>query len=285
MEVEILTDSTSYIPKGILNKLGINMVSLNIIFEDKSYKESDMENEDFYNIMQEKGIPTSSQPSINDMYDQMKRVVEKGNSLLCIFLSSHMSGTFSTANMVKDMILEEYKDAKIDILDSESNSMQLGFAVIVAARAAKEGKKLEQVKKIAEDNIKRSRFLFIPDNLEYLRKGGRIGGASSLIGNIFKIIPILTVENGKTTVLTKIRTKKKALLTLVDKMIEDVSKFGIGEIVVHHINCKDEAVKLAYIIKEKINIDIDICDIGPVIGMHVGPRAMGIVYYTKKDMK
>lgn len=285
MAVEILTDSTSYIPKGILNKLSINMVSLNIIFDDKSYKERDMENEDFYNIMDERGIPTSSQPSVNDMYDQMKKVVEKGNSLLCIFLSSHMSGTFSTANMVKDMILEEYKDANIDILDSKSNSMQLGFAVIVAARAAKEGKELEQVKKIAEDNMRRSKFLFIPDNLEYLRKGGRIGGASSIIGNVLKIIPILTVEDGKTTVLTKIRTKKKALLTLVDNMVHDVNIYGIGEVVIHHINCKDEAIKLAHIIKEKINIDIDICDIGPVIGMHVGPKAMGIVYYTKRDMK
>ncbi|SUY46127.1 degV family protein [Clostridium putrefaciens] len=285
MAVEILTDSTSYIPKGILNKLSINMVSLNIIFDDKSYKERDMENEDFYNIMDERGIPTSSQPSVNDMYDQMKKVVENGNSLLCIFLSSHMSGTFSTANMVKDMILEEYKDANIDILDSKSNSMQLGFAVIVAARAAKEGKELEQVKKIAEDNMRRSKFLFIPDNLEYLRKGGRIGGASSIIGNVLKIIPILTVEDGKTTVLTKIRTKKKALLTLVDNMVHDVNIYGIGEVVIHHINCKDEAIKLAHIIKEKINIDIDICDIGPVIGMHVGPKAMGIVYYTKRDMK
>lgn len=285
MAVEILTDSTSYIPKDILNKLGINIVSLNILFEDKSFKESHMKNEEFYNIMEEKGIPTSSQPSIHDIYKQMKKVVEKGNSLLCIFLSSYMSGTFSTANMVKDMILGEYKDAKIDILDSKSNSMQLGFAAIVAARAAKDGKELKEIKKIAEDNIKRSKFLFIPDNLEYLRKGGRIGGASSLIGNVLKIIPILTVKNGKTTVLTKIRTKKKALLTLVDKMIEDTNRYGIGEVVVHHINCKDEANKLVNIIKEKINIDINICDIGPVIGMHVGPKSMGIVYYTKEDME
>jgi DegV family protein with EDD domain len=103
----------------------------------------------------------------------------------CVFLSSDMSGTFSTGQLVKKMVLKKYEDAKIEIIDSRSNCMQLGFAVIQAARAAKAGKKLEQVKEAALENIKKSRFLFIPDTLEYLKKGGRIGGASALIGSIF----------------------------------------------------------------------------------------------------
>lgn len=285
MGVKVLTDSTSYIKEDIRRKFDIRTVSLNVTFNNKSFKETDMNNESFYEKMKKEGIPTSSQPSVDDLHKAMEAVVENGDSLLCIFLSSDMSGTFSTAHMVKDMILEKYENAEIEILDSRSNCMQLGFAAIVAARAAMEGKTLEQVKEIAEENIKRSRFLFIPDNLEYLRKGGRIGGASALIGNFLKIIPILTVENGKTTVLTKIRTKKKAIETMVDKMLQDVNEHGLGEIVVHHINCMDEVVELANKLKEILNMNVSICDIGPVIGLHVGPGAIGVAYYTKSNLR
>jgi DegV family protein with EDD domain len=181
--------------------------------------------------------------------------------------------------------LEEYKDGKIEILDSRVNCMQLGFAVIVAARAAREGKDIEEVKRIAEGNLRRSRFLFIPDNLEYLRKGGRIGGASALIGNLLKIVPILTVEDGKTSIVTKVRTKKKAVAEMIDRLILDVEQYGLGEIVIHHINCYEEAKELKNTIMHRININIDICDIGPIIGLHVGPGAIGIAYYTEKNIR
>ncbi|HBV87922.1 MAG TPA: fatty acid-binding protein DegV [Desulfosporosinus sp.] len=285
MAVQILTDSTSYLQEGIRKELNIRMVSLNLSFGNDSIREMDIDNKTFYTMMAEKGIPTSSQPSVGEMYQEMKSAVEMGDSLCCIFLSSDMSGTLSTAQTVRDMILEKYENAKIEIIDSRSNCMQLGFAVVLAARAAKAGKTLEQVKEAALETIKRSRFLFIPENLEYLKKGGRIGGASALIGNLFKIIPILTVEDGKTNVLMKVRTKKNAILAMVDKMLQDIKIYGVGEIVVLHINCQNEANDLAKLITETINIPIDIMDIGPVIGLHVGPGAIAIAYYTEKPMR
>jgi len=110
-------------------------------------------------------------------------------------------------------------------------------------------------------------------------------GASALIGNLFKIIPILTVENGKTTILMKVRTKKNAVLAMTDKMLQDISNYDLGEIVVLHINCLDEAKELAKMIKEKLKVNIDIMDIGPVIGLHVGPGTIAIAYYTLKAMR
>lgn len=285
MSVQILTDSTSCMDEGLRKKYGIRILSLSVSFEDESFKETEISNDVFYKKMEEKGIPKSSQPSIDDMVKEMKSVVSAGDSLLCIFISSKMSGTYSTAHVAKDIVLEEYKDAKIEIVDSGDNCMQLGYAAVSAAKAAVEGKSLEEVKLAAEENLKKSRFLFIPENLVYLRKGGRIGGASALIGNILKIIPILTVENGVTTVYAKVRTKKKAVAAMVNKMIEDIKNFGIGEVVIHHINCYDEAKELADIILEKFNIKPLICDIGPVIGLHVGPGSIGIVYYTKEDLR
>lgn len=284
MSVKIITDSTSYIEREVLNDLDIGVISLYVSFPDRSIREVDIENQEFYEILKDQGIPLSSQPTQGELYASMVDVVSKGHDLLCILLSSDMSGTYSSACSVREQVLEEYKDAKIHILDSRSNSMQLGFAAIVAARAAKEGKPLEEVIRIAEDNIKRSRFLFIPENLEYLKKGGRIGGGSALIGNILKIIPILTVEDGQTAVLKTVRTKARAIKAMLEKMLEDNLKSAIEEVVVHHINCYEQAAQLAGKIKESLTIDVPIVDIGPVIGLHVGPGAIGIVYYTKDEI-
>lgn len=285
MAVQILTDSTSYLRESTRKELNISMVSLNLSFGNDCMREIDIDNETFYPMMANRGIPTSSQPSIGDMYHEMKSSIDIGNSLCCIFLSSDMSGTLSSAQIAKKMVLESYENAQIEIIDSRSNCMQLGFAVIQAARAAKAGKPLEQVKEAALENIRRSRFLFIPENLEYLKKGGRIGGASALIGNLFKIIPILTVEDGKTTILKKVRTKNNAVITMVDKMRQDINIYGLGEIAVLHINCQNEAKELAKLIRKNLEVDIDVMDIGPVIGLHVGPGAIAIAYYTEKAMR
>jgi DegV family protein with EDD domain len=285
MGVQILTDSTSYLREDIRKELKIRMVSLNLSFGNDSMREIDIDNDRFYKMMALKGIPTSSQPSVGELYNEMTNVVAMGDSLCCIFLSSDMSGTFSTGQIAKEMVLEKYENAMIEIVDSRSNCMQLGFAVVMAARSAKAGKTLEQVKEAALENIKRSRFLFIPENLQYLKKGGRIGGASALIGNLFKIIPILTVEDGKTSILMKVRTKKNAVLAMVDKMLQDISKNGLGEIVVEHIDCLDEAKELTNMIKDKLKVTVDIMDIGPVIGLHVGPGTISIAYYTLKAMR
>ncbi|MGO1468626.1 MAG: DegV family protein [Tissierella sp.] len=285
MSVKIMTDSTSYIEEDIRKNLGIKILSLYISFQEDSIKETEIKNEVFYEMMEEKGIPLSSQPTLGEIYKAMVDVVSKGDNLLCIFLSSDMSGTYNSTCKVKEQVLKEYPDSKICILDSRSNSMQLGFAAIVAARAARDGKDIDEVKKIAQENVKRSRFIFIPDNLKYLKKGGRIGGAGALIGNILKIIPILTVKDGETRVLKTVRTKNKAVKEMIDKVVEDDKKYNIKEIIVHHINCYDEAKELVDKLKEKLNKDISIIDIGPVIGMHVGPGAIGIAYYTEDEIE
>lgn len=281
-----MTDSTSYIDKGTIEELDISILPLYISFKNESIKETEISNDVFYKRMErEEDIPVSSQPSIGELYMEMESIVKGGDDLLCIFLSSEMSGTYANACKVRDKVLEKYNNAKIDIIDSRSNSMQLGFAVTAAARAAKEGKPIEEIRSIAEANIKRSRFLFIPDNLTFLQKGGRIGGAGALIGNILKVIPVLIVKDGKTAILKTVRTKARAVKSMVDKMLQDNLDYGIEEIIVHHINCYDQAKELSNNLREKLKLDnVGIADIGPVIGLHVGPGAIGIVYYTNKEI-
>lgn len=285
MTVKILTDSTSYLSKEIQSALNIRMVSLNLSFGNESMREIDIDNDSFFKQMAEKGIPTSSQPSVGDIYNEMLHVIEAGDPICCIFLSSEMSGTYSTALLAKEMVLEKHQNAEIEVIDSRSNCMQLGFPVLLAAKSAQAGGTINQVKVAAMENIKKSRFLFIPNNLEYLKKGGRIGGASALIGNLFKIIPILTVENGKTSILMKIRTKKNAVEAMLDVMFQNIQEYGLGEVVVQHIHNIDEAKELADKIGEKLKIHVPIADIGPVIGLHVGPGTIAVTYYTERDLR
>ena len=281
MSIRIIADSTCYLPQEYINKYKVSIASLNVLINDKSYRETDLSNDWFYNEMaKSQTIPTSSQPSIEELYSTVESLVKDDHDIVGIFLSSDMSGTFSTSNLVKNMILENYPNAKIVMLDSRSNCMQSGFAVLEAAKAASENKSLDEVVSIAKNVIENSKFIFVPDTLDYLKKGGRIGGAAALFGSLLQIKPILTVEDGKTTVFTKVRTKKKAIDRIVNTVLEQNLKTPIKGIIVHHINCESEGQELADRLKSKLGLDnVKIQSIGPIIGLHVGPGSIGVAYH------
>ena len=282
MAIKIVTDSTSYIPEEFINKYDISVVSLNVIMNGESIREVDLDNETFYSKMEESTeIPSSSQPSPDEIYNTFENIIKEGNSIVGIFISSDMSGTVSSANLIKNMLLEKYPTAHIEIVDSRSNCMQMGYVAIEAAKAAAAGKSMEAVLDVCTSVINNSRFLFTPDTLDYLKKGGRIGGASALLGTLFQIKPILTVCDGKTTVFTKVRTKKKAVDTLVTTLVNDLQGKELGGVIVHHINCQDEGLSLAAKIKKQLGVDVQIDTIGPIIGLHVGPGSIGVAYFTK----
>jgi DegV family protein with EDD domain len=183
------------------------------------------------------------------------------------------------------MILERYPEAQIEVVDSRSNSMELGFAVLAGAKAAKAGQPLLEVVREIDRMIRRTRFVFAPEVLDYLRKGGRIGGAAALLGSLLQIKPILTVNNGKTAVLAKVRTKARAFEEMIRVFLDDVRQKGLGEVYIHHINNESGAHKMSELIKKSFDCPISICSIGPVIGLHVGPGTLGLVYYTNEDLR
>lgn len=281
MAIKIVTDSTCYIPNELKEKYDITVVSLSVVMGNEIFKETEIENDVFYKKLAEAdSIPTSSQPTIDDLYKIFERMVENGDDVIGIFISSEMSGTYSTCNQViKTMIEEKYPNARMEIIDSRSNCMQMGYAVLTAARLANENKSMDVILEEVNKVINRSRFLFIPDTLEYLKKGGRIGGAAALFGTLLQIRPILTVEDGKTAVFDKVRTKQRAILRMIDKVKGDIAEGKLGELIVHHINCEEEGRALAEKVKEILGVEAQIQDIGPVIGCHVGPKAVGIAYY------
>ena len=281
--IKIFTDSTSYIPDELIKKYSIGVLSLSVSLDGEEYVENQITNEEFFALMeQSREFPKSSQPSADEVYTAFKQETDQGNEVLGIFLSSKMSGTYSTACMVKDMVQNENPNASIALVDSESNCMQLGLIALAAAEAAFNGETLEQALNAAEEAKKRTRFIFVPKNLRYLEKGGRIGRAQALLGNALKLIPILTVNDGVTDSMAKVRTFTKAVERLLTILKEDIETLGVDKIVVSHINAIDQAKKLAERIKEFISIDVIISSIGPVIGSHVGPGAVGIIYRTLK---
>lgn len=286
MAIKIVVDSTSYLPEDIIKTYDISMVPLSVVFgENEVYKENAITNEEFFNKLEATGvIPKSSQPSIDEVYETFENIVKNGDSVVGVFISAQMSGTYNTAYMVKDMILKKYTDATIELIDSKSNCMQLGFAAITAAKGAQEGKSVKEVVDLVKENIRRSRFIFTPDTLEYLKKGGRIGAAQALLGSFLQIKPILTVTDGKTDVITKVRSKKKAVGKIIDIFLDDTKSYGLGDAIIHHINCEKEAKELAEKLRTSIGKTLPIYPIGPVIGAHVGPGSLGIAYYTNEDM-
>lgn len=284
MSIKIITDSTSYIPKELIEKYDITVVSLGVVINNIANKEIEIENDKFYKTLEKlDSIPTSSQPSVDDLFNSFDQVIGEGHEALGVFISSEMSGTYATCNqLIKTMIMDKYPKARMEVIDSASNCMQMGYAVLEAVKLAQEGKSMEEVIAGVEAIKSKSRFLFVPDTLEYLKKGGRIGGAAALFGALLQIRPILTVEAGKTSVFDKVRTKQKAILKIIEKLQKDIKNRGLGQVIVHHINCEEEGRALANKIKEILGIDVDIQCIGPVIGCHVGPKTVGVVYYTEK---
>ena len=282
MAIRIITDSTSDIPNNILESLNIEVVSLYVTFGEESFKSQHFKNEEFYIKMEKEGIPVSSQPSVGDMMEAMEKIVKVGDDVICVFISSGLSGTYQNALLSKDLLKKDYPNANIAVIDSGSVSMELGFAAIKGANLAKAGSDFDTVVKEIEETIKYTRFIFLPDNLDYLHKGGRIGGAGKLFGNMLKITPILTIIDNKIEIFQTVRTKSRAKKVMVDKLMEDHEKYGVEEVVIHHINSYQEAREIKDNLDDILMAKISIQDMGPVIGLHVGPGSVGLAYRTNK---
>lgn len=287
MAVKVMTDSTSYIPRPLRQSLDIGVVSLSSELDGMSYADDAEDYTPFYAALRATGsFPTTSQPSVQAMVDLMEASVAAGHEVVGVFISQLMSGTYSTALLARDMVREKHPDAVIEIIDGRSNCLELGFAALAAARAASEGKGIEEVVTAATDMIERTRFLFTPLTLEYLRRGGRIGNASALLGSLLQIKPILTVVEGKTDTFAKVRSLPKAWETIAQAFERDIAeKGGLGEVYVHHIDDPTAAQRFAERIAQIAGRAVELVPIGPAIGTHVGPGTVAVVYYTNEPMR
>jgi DegV family protein with EDD domain len=285
MTVRVVADSTSYVPEQELTRLGITTVQLSATLAGVTRAESDIDSEAFYRQMRSSGeFPTSSQPSVGSITDAFESAIAAGEDVVAVVLSSRMSGTFETACMVREQVLARMPQGHIEIVDSESNSMQEGFAVLAAARAAHDGADTDAVIAAARSAMRRSRWLFAPATLEYLRIGGRIGNATALLGALLQVRPILTVEEGVTSTVRTVRTQRRALKDIAEMVAADSREHGLTDAVVHHILAPDVGGELADEIERLTGLRPRIQLLGPVIGLHVGPGSVGVVYLTEQPL-
>ncbi len=278
-KVAIVTDSTAYLPDDILHQYSIAVVPLTIIWDEKTYRDGiDIRPEDFYRrLAATKSMPTTSQVTVAEMETVFDRLLKQGNDVLGIFLSSKISGTVQSAIQARETFSKSAE--RIAIVDSLSTTMAMGWQVLAAARVAQKGAALSECQKTAENARDHSGVLFVVDTLEFLHRGGRIGGAQALFGSALNIKPVLEMRDGQIEAVERVRTKSKSIDHLLELTIERIGGRKPVRIATVHANAESEALKLLEAAKAQIlPIETLCCPLSPVIGTHAGPGTIAIPF-------
>lgn len=273
-KIKIITDSTSDLPKDIIEKYDIEAIPLFVNFGDAVYKDGvDIElGQLFTKIEKENIFPQTSQVNPQRFYEYYKKYIDEGYSIISIHISSKMSGTYQSACLAKDML--DSKD--ITVIDSNNVTSGLGLLVIKACKLKNEGLSIDEIVKGVKETIPHVKSVLAFETLDYLVKGGRLSKTAGFIGNVLGIKPILAVENGEMVVKDKVRGSKKAIRAI----FEYINKLGLkqGEpCILLHVENKD----ILGTLRENLNrdeTDFIECMVGCVVGIYAGPRACGIFF-------
>ncbi|MBS4190248.1 DegV family protein [Bacillus sp. FJAT-49705] len=279
MKLAVVTDSTSYIPKNLRDKLNIHMIPLSVIFGNETYKEEvDITASEFYKEVKHKELPTTSQPPVGQFVELFNKLSEDYDAVISIHLSSGISGTYQgavTASGMTDKI-------KVYPFDSEISCMAQGFYVLEAAEMAAAGKSIQEIMARLEEIKKSIRAYFMVDDLSHLERGGRLSSAQALIGSLLQVKPLLHFADKMIVPFEKIRTSKKAMKRIVDLLEEDVQSGELYRAVIIHANREEEAKEWAAELEARFpNVEFMISYFGPVIGTHLGEGAMGLGWMKK----
>ncbi len=273
--VAIVTDSTSFIPANLVKRYALTIVPQILNWEGESYLDGvEISNEDFYaRLKQTEELPTSAQPSPGQFLEAFEKVKHSSESIVCIVISDHLSGTLDSARSAAQAL----PDIPIEIIDSQTTSMGLGLLVLMAARMAENGYDHIHISEAIRSLIPHQQLLFVVDTLEYLHKGGRIGGAQRLLGSVLSIKPILHIKDGRIEPLESVRTKKKALNRLVELVVEHSRGWTDVHMAVVDATARETADYIYDQLSKQIKpAEIIRAGLSPVVGTHAGPGAIGV---------
>jgi DegV family protein with EDD domain len=278
--IAIVTDSTADIPRSLVEQFGINVIPQILIMGDKTWRDGvDIDSATFYELLRTSpNFPASSQPSVVSFQELFTRLAGEAEGIAAILISNELSGTLNSARMAAANL----PDVPIELVDSRSVSMQLGFVVLAAARAAAAGGDLSTVVEAARAIMGKAGVYFTVDTLEYLHRGGRIGAATKLFGTALSLKPLLCVRDGLVQPVAKVRTRHKALDTLLQVLGEQWAGSARVHAAVLHVAAPDDAAELAARVKAEFQpVEIMSYECGPVIGCHAGPGTVGVAYYVE----
>lgn len=273
MTVRVVTDSGADLSPEVVEDLSISVVPLVVLFGDRAFRDGiDLTTDQFFEKLVTSPIhPSTSQPSVGAFQEAYEGLVDKTDAIVSIHVGAKFSGTVASAMLARNSLT---KPCRIEVVDSESASLGLGFPVAAAARAAKAGASVEDVIAAAESVIRRQHTMAVLDTLEYARRGGRLSRVEALLGNILHVKPILSIKT-EVRPLSRARTRPAALKRLFDLAM---AYPGIEEVGVMHATSPADAEMVAGWVRGRLpGVPVHIARLGPALGAHGGP---GIVAMT-----
>jgi DegV family protein with EDD domain len=276
-KIAVVIDSTTNIPKDMLKGLPIRSVPALILWGKEQLRDGiDIQPKEFYQRLKSSLVmPTTSQASPGVFKETFEDLLSKGYEVITVTCSSKLSGMYNSALKAKEML----KDARINVVDSLSGTMTIGLSVAAMFEAAKQGATVERCREVLENALANTGALLTVDTLEFLHRGGRIGGAKKFLGSLLNLKPILEVANGSFSGLEQVRTRGKALTRLVEVAAERIGDRRPVFIAAMHADAQQVAEELADRVREKIaHAKTIVAEVSPVVGMHLGPGTVGLAY-------
>ncbi len=271
----IITDSTAYIPDDFVRSNSLTILPLTVIWEGKTYRDGvDIKPDEFYKRLKTaKEMPSTSQVTPQMFADAYKELLDQDYSILAITISEALSGTFASSQEA----LESFPGAPITIVDSRTTAVAECMVVMAVAEAIKAGASYQEAVDLARETSNKVRITFAVDTLEFLHRGGRIGGGSRFLGTMLNFKPILEVVDGKIEAVERVRTRNKSISRLIELAEERIADNGPVRLAVLHAACEAEAKDLLARVTERIPNERPLfTEITPVIGTHTGPGTIGL---------
>ena len=286
-KVAIVTDSSVTMPEDLVNKYDIHLVPLVFHLDNKTYRDTiDIKATDelFQLVKKSSNFPTTSAPPPGEYTELYRRLSKNVDSIFNVTISANLSMTFKSATQAKEEVKNELPNLSIEVFDSKTTVGAMGFIVLAAAQAAASGKDIKAVVKVAEGIRNKINYLFMMDTLSYLARSGRISKAAALAGNMLSMKPLTEISTvtGRPSVLARPRTKKKALLNLMDIVRQRVTGPKPIHVMIDHTGLVEEAESLRETFASEFNCaEILTCCYNPVASLIVGPGGVGFSFYQE----
>lgn len=279
--IKIITDTTACVNPLVIHKYQIPVIPQVINFGEESYYEG--EQIDIFTFMQRlksaDQLPKTAAPPPELFVKEFQRIAPTGESILCIHPSAEVSGTVRSAIVAA----RDFPELDIHIIDTRTIAGPLGSMVQAAAEWSEQGLDIHTIEGLLQSMIKRSRIYFLVATLEYLARGGRIGGAAALIGSVLQIKPILTINDGRVEVYEKERTFRRALQRLKEIVISQAPHNPQAQLSVLHADAEAEALVLAHELSQLLDqADVPVFHVPPAIVTHGGPGVLGVGFFVSE---
>lgn len=281
--MKLYADSACDLPKSFYEENNVHLFPLSVDLNDQQFKDViGIPAEEIYAEIRKGNVPKTSQVSPELFLEAFEELAKSGDEGLYIAFSSQLSGTYSTAMMIREQVLENYPNLKLTIIDSKSASVGFGLSVIEAVRLRDASYSSEEIIKRIEFNVSHMEHLFTVEDLDFLARGGRVSKASAFIGGLLSIKPLLHMEDGKLVPLEKMRGRMKVFKRILDVMEERGEALSTQVIGISHGDDLEAANKIKEMINERFHPQKFVVEIvGSTIGSHTGPGVIAIYFLNK----